>query len=85
MILEPQPFSSYSRSVKSLSKNHENLRDNYELLKSGAMRGWRAEEGEFERVLVELVGFEKRDMLGETGEIGKCEEESVVCFVLESY
>ena len=35
------------------------------------MRGWRAEEGEFERVLVELVGFEKRELLGETGEMGE--------------
>ena len=35
------------------------------------MRGWRAEEGEFERVLCELVGFEKRELLGETGEMGE--------------
>lgn len=46
------------------------LRDNYARLVEGAEKGWRAEEGDFERVLIELVGFEKRDLLGETGKIG---------------
>ncbi|BGP34900.1 hypothetical protein JCM10296v2_006724 [Rhodotorula toruloides] len=67
LILEPQPFSTYARNVKMTRE----LQENYDRLKEGAEKGWRAEEGDFERVLLELVGFEKRDLLGETGKIGE--------------
>ncbi|BGP03000.1 RNA methyltransferase [Rhodotorula toruloides] len=66
LILEPQPFSTYARNVKMTPE----LQENYDRLKEGAEKGWRAEEGDFERVLLELVGFEKRELLGETGKIG---------------
>lgn len=33
-------------------------------------RGWREEDGDFERVLLHVVGFERRERLGETGEKG---------------
>ncbi|GAA5883184.1 hypothetical protein JCM16303_006133 [Sporobolomyces ruberrimus] len=67
LILEPQPFSTYSRSAKGTSQT---VKENYEALKGGGQKGWRWEEGDFERVLIELVGFEKRESLGETGRIG---------------
>ncbi|GAA6021188.1 hypothetical protein JCM11491_001600 [Sporobolomyces phaffii] len=66
LVLEPQPFSTYARSAKTSAA----LRDNYEALKGGAQNGWRWELGDFERVLIELVGFEKREALGETGTVG---------------
>ncbi|TNY22638.1 Bicoid-interacting protein 3-domain-containing protein [Rhodotorula diobovata] len=68
LVLEPQPFSTYARSARA--SGEATLRDNYARLVEGAEKGWRAEEGDFERVLIELVGFEKRDLLGETGKIG---------------
>jgi len=40
-VLEPQPFSTYARSAKTTSLE---LRENFELLKSGAQKGWRWEE-----------------------------------------
>lgn len=67
LILEPQPFSTYARNVKMTPE----LQENYDRLKEGAEKGWRAEEGDFERVLLELVGFEKRELLGKTGKIGE--------------
>ncbi|GAA5879650.1 hypothetical protein JCM1840_000601 [Sporobolomyces johnsonii] len=66
LVLEPQPFSTYARSAKMSPE----LRANYELLQEGTQKGWRWEHGEFERVLIELVGFEKRQLLGETGTLG---------------
>lgn len=78
LVLEPQPFSTYQRSVKMSTRGQGGgnpssslLRDNFESLKSGAQRGWRWEEGDFERVLIELVGFEKCELLGETGKVGE--------------
>lgn len=68
LVLEPQPFSTYARSARA--SGEATLRDNYARLVEGAEKGWRAEEGDFERVLIELVGFEKRELLGETGKIG---------------
>lgn len=62
LILEPQPFSSYAKSARlseGLKKNFERLRDG-----EGEERGWRDEDGEFERVLLEVVGFERRERLG---------------------
>ncbi|GAA5870326.1 hypothetical protein JCM8547_006604 [Rhodosporidiobolus lusitaniae] len=78
LILEPQPFSSYSRTLSKLrhssssssSSPYAELQSNLLKLESGAERGWRAEEGEFERVLLESVGFERRELLGWTGEEG---------------
>lgn len=70
LILEPQPFASYKDSAR-LS---DQLRANYEVLRDGdgdGVKGWREEEGEFERVLLGEVGFERRERLGETGEKGK--------------
>ncbi|GAA6060185.1 hypothetical protein JCM10212_005186 [Sporobolomyces blumeae] len=66
LVLEPQPFASYLRSAKTSPE----LRHHWELLREGAQRGWRWEDGEFEKVLLELVGFEKRSLLGETGKVG---------------
>ncbi|POY74705.1 hypothetical protein BMF94_2180 [Rhodotorula taiwanensis] len=65
LILEPQPFSSYARNVKAQPE----LQERYDKLLSGAEKGWRAEDGDFERVLIELVGFGKRELLGETGRV----------------
>ncbi|GAA5957746.1 hypothetical protein JCM10213_004762 [Rhodosporidiobolus nylandii] len=72
LILEPQPFSSYSRSIKNLrhTAGADELQRNYERLESGPERGWRAEEGEFEQVLLESIGFERKSELGYTGEEG---------------
>ncbi|GAA6042432.1 hypothetical protein JCM8097_008449 [Rhodosporidiobolus ruineniae] len=81
LILEPQPFSSYARTVKNLrsrqpasssgpSAEVQELEANLRRLDSGPERGWRAEEGEFARVLLESVGFERREVLGFTGEEG---------------
>ncbi|GAA6049182.1 hypothetical protein JCM3770_003297 [Rhodotorula araucariae] len=66
LILEPQPFSTYARSARA----EPLLQANYARLREGAEKGWRAEDGDFERVLIELVGFEKRELLGETGRVG---------------
>ncbi|GAA5920902.1 hypothetical protein JCM3775_003999 [Rhodotorula graminis] len=68
LLLEPQPFSTYARSARA--SHEQDLQDNYARLVEGADKGWRAEEGDFERVLIELVGFEKRELLGETGKVG---------------
>lgn len=45
----------------------------YEKLKNGegSERGWRYEEGDFERVLLEEIGFDKKEELGETGKNGQ--------------
>ncbi|GJN93268.1 hypothetical protein Rhopal_006315-T1 [Rhodotorula paludigena] len=67
LLLEPQPFSTYARSVRTAPQE---LQDNYARLVEGADKGWRAEDGDFERVLLELVGFEKRELLGESGRKG---------------
>ncbi|BGP43040.1 hypothetical protein JCM10449v2_007055 [Rhodotorula kratochvilovae] len=66
LLLEPQPFSTYARSARA----DPLLQANYARLREGAEKGWKAEEGDFERVLIELVGFEKRELLGETGRVG---------------
>ncbi|BGP27197.1 mepce protein [Rhodotorula toruloides] len=76
LILEPQPFSTYARNVKMTPE----LQENYDRLKEGAEKGWRTEEGDFERVLLELVGFEKRELLGETGKIGSTFRRPVECY-----
>lgn len=47
------------------------LQERYDKLLEGAEKGWRPEDGDFERVLTELVGFGKRELLGETGRIGE--------------
>ncbi|GAA6023147.1 hypothetical protein JCM10207_005742 [Rhodosporidiobolus poonsookiae] len=70
LILEPQPFSTYSTTLKNLRPCPPALQANLERLQEGAERGWRAEEGEFQRVLVESIGFEKCEVLGWTGEEG---------------
>ncbi|GAA5895428.1 hypothetical protein JCM6882_006247 [Rhodosporidiobolus microsporus] len=76
LILEPQPFSSYARTLKNLRHNASSaaevaeLQKNLHRLEEGAEKGWRAEEGDFERVLLELVGFERRELVGYTGEEG---------------
>lgn len=63
-MLEPQPFSSYGKSVRFSDK----LKDNYaQLLKDGP---WKDEDGDFERVLLEEIGFERREKLGATGRDG---------------
>ncbi len=70
LVLEPQPFASYKDSAR-LS---DQLKANYEILRDGdrdGVKGWREEDGDFERVLLEQVGFERRERLGETGEKGK--------------
>lgn len=66
LILEPQPFSSYAKNVKALPE----LQERYDKLLEGAEKGWRPEDGDFERVLTELVGFGTRELLGETGRVG---------------
>ena len=47
------------------------LQERYDKLVEGAEKGWRPEDGDFERVLTALVGFGKRELLGETGRIGE--------------
>lgn len=66
LILEPQPFATYAKNVKAMPE----LQERYDKLLEGAEKGWRPEDGDFERVLTELVGFGKRELLGETGRIG---------------
>lgn len=66
LVLEPQPFSTYAKNVKAMPE----LQERYDKLLEGAEKGWRPEDGDFERVLTELVGFGKRELLGETGRIG---------------
>lgn len=64
LILEPQPFTTYAKSAR-LS---DTLKANYEQLKkSGA---WKCEDGDFEKVLLEQIGFDRVEKLGETGEKG---------------
>ncbi|GAA5826784.1 hypothetical protein JCM11251_002893 [Rhodosporidiobolus azoricus] len=77
LILEPQPFSSYHKTVRNLRHSSSSssaevaeLQANLARLEEGAEKGWRAEEGDFERVLLELVGFERVEKLGYTGEEG---------------
>jgi len=69
-VLEPQPFASYKDSAR-LS---DELRTNFEILRDGdvdGVKGWREEDGDFERVLVAEVGFDRRERLGETGKKGQ--------------
>ncbi|GAA5984757.1 hypothetical protein JCM10908_003490 [Rhodotorula pacifica] len=66
LVLEPQPFSSFAKTAKAMPE----LQERYDKLLEGAEKGWRAEDGDYERVLIELVGFGKRELLGETGRIG---------------
>ncbi|GAA5990841.1 hypothetical protein JCM11641_000845 [Rhodosporidiobolus odoratus] len=82
LILEPQPFSSYSRSIKNLrhSTGAAELQANYERLVEGPERGWRVEDGEFEKVLLEGIGFEKVVRLGWTGEEGSSWRRPVIGF-----
>lgn len=73
LVLEPQPFSTYAKSAR-LS---DELRANFEVLRDGdgeGVKGWKDEDGDFARVLLEGVGFERRDRLGETGEKGECRQ-----------
>ncbi|SCV69193.1 BQ2448_2213 [Microbotryum intermedium] len=67
LILEPQPFTSYAPSARYVDE----LKANLQLMKEeGEFRGWRAEEGDFEKVLLEQIGFERVDKLGDTGKDG---------------
>jgi 7SK snRNA methylphosphate capping enzyme len=65
LILEPQPFSTYNKAAKF----SDELKANYNALRDGerVARGWRDEEGDFERVLLKEVGFERKESLGDTG------------------
>ncbi|KAI5476739.1 hypothetical protein MNV49_007329 [Pseudohyphozyma bogoriensis] len=68
LILEVQPFSTYAKSAKQfdeLKANFVKLRDG-----EGEDRGWRDEDGDFEKVLLETIGFESVRSLGETGKQG---------------
>ncbi|KAK4052798.1 hypothetical protein OIV83_002085 [Microbotryomycetes sp. JL201] len=65
LILEPQMWSTYAKSVKT----NPSLKANYDKLKNEA--GWKAEAGDFERVLMNEIGFDKLDKLGETGDKGQ--------------
>lgn len=74
-ILEPQPFSTYAKSAKlspELKANYERLRDGAEGVDED--KGWRAENGDFDKVLLEQIGFARKERLGETGEKGKFED-----------
>ncbi|KAM0786900.1 hypothetical protein ACM66B_002324 [Microbotryomycetes sp. NB124-2] len=74
LILEPQLWSTYAKSVKA----NPSLRSNYDKLKSSddddgeakEGRGWKAEAGDFERVLLKEIGFDSVKKLGETGDKG---------------
>lgn len=69
LILEPQPFSTYSKSARTsdqLKANLDKLRDG-----KGEERGWRSEDGDFEKILLDKIGFERKESLGETGKDGE--------------
>ncbi|SCZ97263.1 BZ3500_MvSof-1268-A1-R1_Chr4-2g07095 [Microbotryum saponariae] len=67
LILEPQPFSSYAPSARYVDE----LKANLQLMKEeGEFRGWRAEDGDFEKVLLGQIGFERVDKLGDTSKDG---------------
>jgi 7SK snRNA methylphosphate capping enzyme len=74
-VLEAQPFSTYAKSARlspELKANYEKLRDGVEgQTGPDAERGWRSEDGDFERVLLEEIGFERKESRGETGEKGE--------------
>lgn len=79
-VLEPQPFSTYAKSARlspELKNNYERLKDGIQGDGPGAEKGWRSEDGDFERVLLE-IGFERKESRGETGEKGKCDRAQVV-------
>lgn len=66
LILEPHPFHSYNVTG---TKVPEDLKRNYELMKEGSEeegveRGWREEDGDFERILLGEIGFERKERLG---------------------
>lgn len=68
LVLEPQPFSTYSKSAKF----SDALKANWDTLRAeGEEKGWRDEDGDFERVLLEMVGFERRERLGCPGKDGE--------------
>ncbi|KAK4057408.1 hypothetical protein OIO90_001477 [Microbotryomycetes sp. JL221] len=64
LILEPQLFSTYSNAIKS----NPELKFTFDELKSN--KGWKVEQGDFENILLNQIGFERIEKLGETGDKG---------------
>lgn len=64
LVLEPQPYSTYAKSARlsdELKANHDKLKAEGPL---------KPEDGDFERVLLEEIGFDRVEKRGETGEKG---------------